>query len=51
MTVSGSSGMRRNFAAVWALQGFAMYRWVYWGGVAVCVVWIALSAYSVFKGF
>jgi hypothetical protein len=30
--------------------GGAMYRWVYWSGIAVSVFWAAFSVYSVYKG-
>jgi hypothetical protein len=33
------------------MQGLVMYRWVYWGGVTVFVIWSAFSAYSVLNGF
>jgi hypothetical protein len=28
----------------------SMYRWFYWTGVAMFVVWTAFSAYSALKG-
>jgi hypothetical protein len=31
-------------------ERFAMYRWVYWSGITLLVVWTVLSAYSAIGG-
>ncbi len=31
-------------------ERFAMYRWVYWSGITLLVVWTVFSAYSALNG-
>jgi hypothetical protein len=42
--------MRPNASSSAKGERFAMYRWVYWSGITLLVVWTVLSAYSALNG-